>query len=286
MASKLTYPSKGQMVILKGEIGYLSKFFLGGRYGSSDFKKTGCSDEDWNIYDPTWPYGSDDYIDYQITKQDCKSKVEFFDINVYYRFLDLDKEEVSQRRLSSKEDSIFNFLLVDSFSLDIFIGYQQQKGRYRMIDPLRDYQLLDEGVQYYVPGLPANFGLDSFYKIEYKGPRLGLRAKGSKGKFTTKVSLAYAWLETKAYGWWNLRNLTYWQKGENGYGIDLGLETTYSFTPWLSAGLGFNCFYYRQEKLKMYAVQDGIPWWDGYQDRIRNAESEIYGPSFILKYVW
>ena len=155
-----------------------------------------------------------------------------------------------------------------------------------MIDPLREWLFFDEGAWYYVTGLPANFGLDSFYKIEYKGPRLGLRAIGSKGKVTTKVWFAYAWLETEAYGWWNLRNLAYWQKGKNGYGIDLGLETTYSFTPWLSMGLGFNYFCYRQEKLKMYAVEAGIPWWEGYQDRIRNADSEIYGPSFILKFIW
>ncbi|MBU0694368.1 MAG: tetratricopeptide repeat protein [Candidatus Omnitrophica bacterium] len=286
MVSKLTYPVKGKMTIFKGEVGFLSKFFLGARYGSSDFKKTVCSDEDWNIHDPTWPYGSDDYVDYQITKQGGKSEVEFFDINFYYRLLDLDKEYTKQKHLSSEGDTIFDSWVVDNLSLDIFTGYQQQKGRYGMIDPMSEYLRFDEDTWYYATGLPANIGLDSFYKIKYKGPRIGLRAKGSKGKITTKVWFAYAWLKTEAHGWWNLRDLAYWQKGENGSGVDLGFEITYPFTSSFSAGIGFNYFQYWQKKLKMYAVEAGTPWWEGYQDRIRNADSRIYGPSLVAKFIW
>lgn len=286
IASRLEYPHRGEMLIFKGEVGFLSKVFLGGRYGSSQFRKKICSDEDWNLWDPTWPFGTDQYVDYQISRQLSKSKVEFFDVNLYYRFLDLDKDEVKQRRLSSEEDTIFDYLLVDSLSLDIFTGYQQQKGRYGMIDPMEEILRYDEGAWYYAVGLPADVGLNSFYKIEYKGPRIGLRAEGSKGKVTSRVSFAYAWLETKAYGWWNLRDLTYWQSGKNGYGIDVALEVMYRFTSSLSAGLGYNYLYCRQERLKMYAVEEGVPWWEGYQDRIRNAESEIGGFSFILRFIW
>ncbi|MCX5703761.1 MAG: hypothetical protein NT066_04640 [Candidatus Omnitrophica bacterium] len=287
LASKLTYPTKGEMVIVKGEVGFWPKVFLGGRYGNSNFKKRICSDEDWNMYDPFWPYGSDAYVDYQISKQMSKSKVEFFDINLYYRLLDIDEEELNQRNLFRKEDSkLFDYLVIDNLALDIFIGYQYQKSRSRMLDPTIEILRSDEGTEYSAVGLPVDIGLDSFYEIEYRGPRLGLRAIGSKGKLTTKVGFAYAYLQTKAEGWWNLRNLSFWQKGKGGSGVDIELETSYAFNPHLSLGMGFNFIYRHQEKLKMYAEEEGTPWWDGYQDRIRNANSSIYFPSALLKVIW
>lgn len=282
--SRLEYPHQGAMLIFKGEVGFLSKFFLGGRYASSDFRKKPCSDEDWNIWDPSWGYGSDEYIDYQISRQMCKSEVEFFDLNLYYRLIDFDENQVKERRLESKGDTIFDYLLVNRLSLDIFTGYQQQKGRYGMIDPMTEFLFYDEGTWYYLTGLPADIGLDSFYKICYKGPRLGLRAEGSKGKVTTRVRFAYAWLKTEAHGWWNLRELAYWQSGRNGSGVDMGFEVTYAFTPSLSIGMGFNYLANWQKELKLFAIEDGTPWPAG--PTVKNADSQIYGPSFILKYNW
>lgn len=282
--SRLEYPHQGEMLILKGEVGFLSGFSIGGRFGSSSFSKRLCSDEDWHVWDPTWPYGTDNYVDYQITKQKSESKAEFFDVNLYYRLIDLDEDEVKRIRLSSEESTVFDYLMIDSLSLDVFAGYQQQKGRYRMIDPMTEYLLYDEGSWYYIAGFPQDIGLDSFYKIKYRGPRLGVRAEGSKGKFTTRVRLAYAWLKTKAYGWWNLRDLTFWQTGDEGYGIDTGFEVTYSFTPSLSAGLGYNYFYSHEGRLELSAIEAGTPWPAGAE--VRNANSKIYGPSFILRYIW
>ncbi len=276
MASKLTYPFRGEMAIIKSEIiNSQSKFSLGGRYGNSNFKKKICTDEDWNLYDPSWAYGTDSYVDYQITSQKSESKVELFDINLYYRLLDI------------KEDkTLSNNLLIDKLALDTFVGYQYQKNRSTMIDPMIEDLREDEGSWYYALGMPADLGLNSSYEIEYRGPRLGLRAIGSKGKFTTKIGLAYAYLETKAKGWWNLRDLSFWQQGKNGSGVDIELETNYAFNPNLSLGIGFNLIYRNQEKLKMYATEAGTPWWDGYQDRVRNATSTIYFPSIILTVTW
>ena len=283
--SKLTYPTKGPMLILKGELGFFSKFFIGGRFASSDFKKTTNSDEDWGYWG--WHNGEWKYIEYQITKQGCESKVEFFDVNLYYRFLDLNEEEVKKLRLSAKEDTIFDFLLIDSLSLDIFVGYQRYRGRYAMVDPVLEFLRIVDGTRWQAEGLPVDVGLNSPYKIYYDGPRLGLRAKGSKGKITSQLSLAFCvGLKTKAYGYWNSRDLSFWQKGTNGYGLDFGCEITYPFTSFFSAGLGYNFLYFKQKKLKMYAEQKGVPWWEGFQDRIRNAISEIQCPSVIFKYIW
>jgi hypothetical protein len=288
LVSRLEYPHRGEMLILKGEVGFKEKFFLGGRYGSSQFRKRVCSDEDWSFFDPLWgpPFGTDQYVDYQITRQLSKSKVDFFDINFYYRFLDLDQEEAQQRRLAAKGWSIFDFLLIDNLSSDVFVGYQQQNGKYRMIDPMNEKLRADEGSWYYASGYPADIGLDSFYKVKYQGPRIGFRAKGSRDKLTATVSCAYSLLETEASGFWNLRDLSFYQEGKNGYGIDIELGLTYRLTSFFSAGVGFNYLFRRQADLKMYAVEDGTPWWEGYQDRIRNVDSEISCPSLILKFIW
>ncbi|MFC1658883.1 hypothetical protein ACFL1D_05830 [Candidatus Omnitrophota bacterium] len=285
LVSRLEYPHRGPIFMLKGEVGFLSRFFVGGKYGRSDFRRRDCSDEDWNIFDPLWPNGSDAFVDYQITKQASKSRVEFFDFNVYYRLLDLKEDEgyQGQERLPS-EESLFNYLTIESFSLDIFSGYQYHKGRYRMLDPLREFLREDEGTWYYAAGLPDNIGLNSFYKVRYKGPRIGVRAEGSRGKFTSRLRLAYAWLKTKAYGWWNLRELSFWQTGDNGYGIEAGLEVAYALTPSFSAGLGYNYFYCHEGRLELSAVESGVPWPAGAE--VRNVNSKIHGPSFILKYTW
>ncbi len=287
LASKLTYPTRGEMVILKGEIDFQTNVFLGGRYGNSNFKKKVCSDEDWNMYAPSWAYGSDDYIDYQISNQMSESKTELFDINLYYRLLDFDKEGLNQEPLFRKENrTLSDNLLIDKLAIDVFAGYQYQKNRSTMVDPMLELLRSDEGSWYYAVGMPADFGLNSSYEIVYRGPRIGLRAIGSKGKITTKIGFAFAYLETKAKGWWNLRDLSFWQRGKNGSGLDIELETSYAFNPNISLGIGFNFIYRHQKELEMYAIEEGTPWWDGYQDRVRNANSAIYLPSVILKVTW
>jgi len=284
-ASKLTYSGEGKMLIVKGELGFFSKFFLGGRFASSDFKKTISSDEDWGFWADH--NGEVKYIEYQVTRQGCKSKVEFFDANLYYRLSDFKEDPAKQRRLSPGKNTLFDNLMIDRLSLDIFAGYQRYKGRYASVDPMLEALRLVDGVWWEGEGLPADIGLNSPYKISYEGPRFGLRVKGSKDKIATQLSLAYcAGLKTEAYGYWNLRDLSFWQKGRNGYGLDFGCEITYSFTPFFSAGLGYSYLYFKQNKLKMYAVEAGVPWWEGFQDRIKNAESEISYPSVIFKYIW
>lgn len=271
--SRLDYPHRGEMLIFKGEVGVLPRLSIGGRYGSSFFKKRTAIDQDWD------PDISEEAV-WLESESKCKSEVEFWDLNIYYCLLDLSQEEIEQERLFSKEDTIFDYLLIDRLSLDIFAGYQRNKGRYPMTDGVWT-------VYNYTPTSSPISGLDSLYKIRYKGPRLGMRAEGSKGKVTTRLSVAYAWLETKAYGWWNLREYSFWQSGKNGFGVDIVTEITYAFNPSFSVGLGFNYLYLRQKKLKESGVMEIPVHYEYYnEDIIRNADSRIYGPSFILKYIW
>lgn len=283
--SKLTYPIDGDIYILKGEIG-LGRIFLGGRYADSQFKRNTNSDEDWNLFDATWPYGTDSYIDYTISKQNCKSKVNFYDLNLYYRLLDYNRDQAKERFFSSvfvRDKQLWDYVQLDKIFFDMFAGYQSQAGRFCMKDPMKERLFEDEGVYYYTTGLPDNIGLDSFYKIEYKGPRLGVRM-GTQGRLSSRFSFAYSWLTTKAYGWWNLRTYSFEQNGSNGRGLDFSLELTYRFIPRLSAGLGYNYFLYRQKRMTESGNLPGYVFSD--LDGIRNADYKIYGPSFVLKYSW
>ena len=92
MISRLIYPYRGYMAVFNGQVGFWDKFFIGGRYGNSQFQHNICTDEDWNFW--ALHNGTLKWIDYQVTKQDCMPKVGFFDINLYYRLLDLDREKL------------------------------------------------------------------------------------------------------------------------------------------------------------------------------------------------
>jgi len=144
--------------------------------------------------------------------------------------------------------------------------------------------LVDTVENYQTVSIPYN-SLNSFYKIKYYGPRLGLRAGGSRGKFSSSLSFAYSWLSTDAFGWWNLRNYPFWQKGNNGYGMEAEVEVTYQLTSHFSAGLGFNYISLRQKNMTESGYNSTTPFYKDL-DIIRNANSDIYGPSVILKYIW
>lgn len=267
--SRLNYPHRGEMYIFKGQVCLIPRLSIGGRYGSSNFKKTTCIDTDWI------PTIDRDLVWWE-SNSDTKPEVRIYDLNLYYRLLDYDEEGEG----GSGEKNLFKDWRADKISLDIFAGYQKQEGRYNMIN------LVDTVENYQSVSIPYK-GLDAFYKIKYQGPRLGLRAEGSYDKITTKLSFAYAWLETDAFGWWNMRKYSFWQTGKNGVGLTFELELTYNFTPHLSAGLGYNYISLEQKNLTETGIFDTSPG-NNYQDLdiIRNANSKIFGPSLILKYLW
>ena len=268
--SRLSYPHSGGMYIGKGELRLLPRLSVGGRYGNSNFRKTTCTDTDW------LPAIATDRV-WMESNSDSDIKIELYDINLYLRLLDFDKENAE---LGSSDMAVLNNWKADKLSVDIFGGYQKQEGRYGMIN------LVDTIENYQTTGIPYN-SLNSFYKIKYYGPRMGLRAAGSYEKFSSKLSFAYAWLSTDAFGWWNLRKYSFWQNGKNGYGMEAEVEVTYQLTSHFSAGLGFNYISLRQKNLTetgIYADNPGNNYKD--LDIIRNANSDIYGPSVILKYIW
>jgi hypothetical protein len=276
--SQVEFPNIGQIPIIKGEITFLPGISLGGKFATSTLSKKVGSDEDWNLWVdinhvPTW-------VDYQITKQYDKPTVEFYDINLYYNLFDSTKDKTTM------QDSAYENLLIDRFSLDVFSGYQSYKGRHRMIDPLSEYVFFSGGIWQYFTGLPADVGFNAFYKVEYKGPRLGLRAKGSKGKVSTRLSFALAWLETKSYGYWNLRDYSFWFEGKSGLGTDFEFETTYAFNPSWSAGFGYNYMGFYQRKMKASGREPPVGGAFDDLDIIRNSDCKMYGPKFLLKYIW
>lgn len=80
-----------------------------------------------------------------------------------------------------------------------------------------------------------------------------------------------------------------YQKQEGRYGMDIEFEAevTYNFAPHFSAGVGFNYISLKQKNLTetgIYATDPGNNYKD--LDIIRNADSKIFGPSAILKYIW
>jgi len=266
--SRLSYPHSGGMWFLKGEVRLLPRLSVGGRYGNSNFKKTTCTDTDWI------PAIATDRV-WNESNSDSDIKIELYDINLYLRLLDFDKENTE---LGSSDMAVLNDWMVDKLSVDVFSGYQKQEGRYGMTN------LVDTVENYQTVGIPYN-SLNSFYKIKYYGPRLGLRAGGSRGKFSSSLSFAYSWLSTDAFGWWNLRNYPFWQKGKNGYGMEAEVEVAYQLTSHFSAGLGFNYISLRQKNMTESGYNSNTPFYKDL-DIIRNANSDIYGPSVILKYIW
>jgi hypothetical protein len=210
-----------------------------------------------------------------------RPKVEFYDINLYYNLKTLTEEDISFAGSSSGARTIYEVLSIDRLSADLFLGYLYHQGRYPTIDGITT-------ISNYLETYSPFSGLDSFYKVLYRGPRVGLRLTGHSGKTRTEINIAYtSWLETDAYGWWNLREYSFWQSGEKGSGIDLGFELTYSLTPSLSVGLGYHYIYLRQDKLKETGEYYDTPS-NNYNelDIIRNVDCKIHGPSFIVKYVW
>ena len=278
--SKLDYPLKGEIPIIKGEVTFLPRVSVGGKFATSTLRKQQCSDEDWNI--PMIIGGVPKTVDYQITNQYSESKVEFYDLNLYYNLFNSSLD--SPGDMSSSRKKVYSNVLIDSLSFDVFGGYQSYRGRYRMVDPMTQYLLFFDGSWWYDPSLPADIGLDSFYKIEYKGPRLGLRVAGSKGKVTTKISLSGAWLSTKASGYWNIRDFSFSQSGNNGLGIALEIQAAYALTPSFSCGFGYDFYSYSQKKLKESGKQPAGTFND--LDIIRNADCKIYGPKLLFKYIW
>lgn len=268
--SKLHYSHRGQMYTFKGEAKILPQLFIAGRYGSSNFKKSNSTDTNWQP--ATRP---DIWFE---SHSRTKTALEISDLNFYYRIFDLNTENI---RGNVWLKDLFDYFKIgnknDKITFDLLAGYQWQKGRYGMTN-------LVDTMEWWVPvNNPIN-GQDSFYKIVYRGPRLGFRTQATSGKFSTKIAFAYSLLSTKAYGWWNTTTNIFEQHGKNGYGFDLALELDYEFTPHLLGGVGFNYLLRKQKNLKESANQPGLVYDD--LDIVRNTDSSLYGPSIILRYIW
>ncbi len=268
--SKLTYRIDGVMGYINAEARLSSKWSIGGRFGSSDLNNTTSRDEDWGA--AIAPYV------YQYTDQNTGSKMKNWEANVYYRFLDLDKDSLSNEFVDN--------LKLDRFYLDGFVGYQQQDGRYTMMDPMIEALYLDaSGDWWTLSGLPLTLGLNSIFEVTYKGPRVGVRVGGSfTEKLSTKLSLSYAWIETKAHGYWNLRDYNFWFQGYNGSAINIDYEALYHLTPSWFIGAGIHYSKHTQKDLEAWGTLPASSFTD--TDYIREVNNSIIGPSIKVGYRW
>jgi hypothetical protein len=263
--SKLKYPRKGGMLIYGAEIKYLP-FSIGGSYGHSYFKRANSTDTDWRLDilpDVWWESNSS-----------CKPLTEIWDINLYCRLLELKDKE----GLRPEKKEILGMLRVDSIALDIFGGYQQEKGRYPdtdLVDTVEDWIP--------VPNIPIP-GEDSFFKIKYRGPRLGVRVEGSKGRFSSRISFAYAWLEAEGFGWWNIRRREFLLRSGDGYGINFDLEVLYNPFADLFLGVGYKYMYSKTTGGRYSGVDSGVPVFD--LDAWQDSESLLSGAIFIVRYLF
>lgn len=265
--SRLVYPQRGKMFIANAEIRFTPEFSIGGSFGSSRFKEVVSTDTDWL---PAIT-GSDVWWE---SNSSCKTQLDNYNINLYYRFLDLDSS--SER---SELNNLFRLSGDEKFSLDLFTGYQWQKGRYRTID------LKDTVENWAVVSDGAIEGEDSFYKIKYRGPRIGLRGEFSLNKwFSTRLSGYYSWLTTKAFGWWNLRDYSFWEEGSGGNAVGLNLEMIFHFTPNWFLGAGYKYDYYSQKEMTESGLEAGVRY--SGADIIRDADNKLYGPTFKIGCNW
>jgi hypothetical protein len=264
---------------MKGEIS-AGRFALGGRYGNNILDKSRrCTDEYWDVFMNFNGVPQD--VDYVIGTESSRGRIQFFDANLYYTVWGPVKTGEASRKLWP----------ADRLSLDVFGGYQWYHGRYVMVDPVWGRKALANGSWWTqtVPELPAEEGLYYPYAVTYRGPRAGVRANGTAGRFSSSLSLAFAYLETEASGYW--ANYSFRQKGSGGYGIDAGLEATYAITPSWSFGLGYNFIGLYQKRMK---ETDTFP--DPFNpgsfidveagNVVRDTENTTYGFVFILKYIW
>jgi len=265
--SRLVYPQRGKMFTASAEIRFSPEFSIGGSFGSSRFKETVSTDTDWlpsiSGGDVWWESNSS-----------CSSRMENYNINLYYKFLDLDNS------LEAAEiKDFFRLSRTERLSLELFGGYQWQKGRYRTVDgkdTVENWTEVSDG---------AFAGEDSFYKIQYRGPRVGLRGDVYFNKwFSVDFSGYYAWLTTKAFGWWNLREYSFWEKGDNGSALGFNIDMIFHLDSNWFFGAGYKYDCYRQKEMTESGLEAGVRYFE--EDIIRDANNKFYGPTFKVGCNW
>ena len=264
--TRVRYPLRGQMLMIKGEARFSPIFSLEARYGTSTFKRYDNIDTSWvpETSREVW------WESYSRTK----TELLLAEFNMYLRLFD------SQQGNSAFKDLFDLFVLTPQegrLLIDALGGFQYQRSKFKMTDRV-------DTVQWWLPTAAAVGDLDSFYKVAYWGPRCGLRTEIGQNRLSGRLSVIYSWLMTKADGWWNLQNYTFQQHGIGGWGLDVNGEVTYQCTPHLSLGAGYVYSRRDQAKLDESGNNNGAVYTD--LDIIRNVDYAIHGPYAALKVIW
>lgn len=135
----------------------------------------------------------------------------------------------------------YNIEIVNKHAgFETVIGYRGQNNYFRMRE---GHYEIDE----YLPvdqTLPA---LDSTYKINYAGIWLGLQGKKAVGNgFSVAGGIFYSpYMQAKAYGDWNLRPMTFEERGV-GQGFEGETALTYAPNPHVDISLGYRFRWLKQ----------------------------------------
>ena len=267
--TKIKFPHRGGMLFAKGEVRLPYSFLLGGKVGTSLFNKVNNTDASWMpaVQPGVW---------WETTSR-TDARVLTGDLNLYYRLLDSQTIDIGDPAFCE----LLEFLVLKPFtfdvSFDVFSGYQFQRGYYKMKD-------IVDMVEWWAPTVNPLTDQDSYYRVLYYGPQWGFRTEVAVSKLVARFSLAYAWLQTKGNGWWNLQNYTFEHKGDNGYGLDIQGEVAYKFAPCFSAGLGYMYLERNQGELVESGNNNGAEY--SNMDIIRNADSRIHGPYAVIHLNW
>ena len=254
-ASELVFPQDGNMGILSAEYGTWRKFFANASLGIGSNSGT-SSDSDW-----LYGFGLADPL-FSVSTQDCSSEPLLWDINLGYRLLD--KPELNTEP-----------------TFDIFVGYQHEKSKFKMTN---GYQTV--ATPPFTPPVGPIAGLDSTYKITYRGPRIGIRGNFKPApRWLLGGSFAYAWLTTEGKGYWNLRAPvnTFTHSGGKGEGIDANVGVGYTFARIPDLSLRLDYRYLKMENKGGGCSEEwdptGIVHWD-------YAKSTFQGPILLVAYKW
>jgi hypothetical protein len=243
------------------------RVFVDFNYGSGKVKGTGT--------DTDWIAGfSGEFFQ---TLHDSDGEISFYETNLYLRPLEM--EHPLDGLLASGKYPMALEEILDYIAFDFFSGYLFYRGDYKMTN---GRWIIFNNVRVVETAFD---GLNSSYKIRHQGVRIGARMifASPHGVSLTIRSAYLPWMESKGYGWWNLRILNFEDDGGRGKGYDGEVYVSYAppKIPGLNFGAGYRCMRLVNRGGLSHSDEEDIGPWDMNWDV---AKSELKGPFVDLSY--
>jgi hypothetical protein len=245
-ASELDYDTNSNMAIFGLELEPIDWFSFDFSYGTGDIQSGTCTDTDW-FYDYTdyfYDYSSDPVFQ---TQNPSSGDTYFYNANLNFT------KSFEEARLTGFVKKI------ERIKIGLFLGYEYSKVSMDMIDPIT---ILIWGWQDY--HITESEGLNSTYDLTFEGIRVGTKMEVVlTEQLAIKGSIAYLpSLDVKGEGYWNLRDLYFYQSGQ-GHGTDAEISLHYTPFSKLFLSLGYRAKNYRQSGgTDRIAGETAISNWD------------------------